>query len=336
MFKTRFTEQANIQYPLICGAMYPCSNPELIASVSEAGGIGIVQPLSLTYVYGYSFREGLRYIKSLTRKPFGINIIVEQSSKLYEKKAQEWLEIGLEEGCRFFITALGNPFWVVKKVKQFDGYIYHDVTERKWALKALKHGVDGLICVNNRAGGHAGTKSKEVMFDELKDLNVPLICAGGIGSEDEFLQAIQLGYDGVQMGTRFIATTECQEKQSYKEAIVNAEEKDIVLTERVTGIPLSVIRTPYVDAIGTKAGWLAKKLLQYRFTKRLVRLWYSMRSIRQFKNTTLHGLSTKGYWQAGKSVENIHAIESAAAIVKKFASVLPETIDKSVKLNHIQ
>lgn len=302
--------------------MYPCSNPELIAAVSEAGGIGIVQPLSLTYVHGYSFRDGLRYIRSLTKKPFGINIIVEQSSRTYDEKSKEWVEIGLEEGCRFFITALGNPSWVVQNVKKHQGIIYHDVTERKWALKALENGVDGLICVNNRAGGHAGTKSPEELFHELNDLHMPLICAGGIGNEYECLRAIQMGYDGVQMGTRFIATKECAEKDSYKEAILKAEEKDIVLTEKVTGIPLSVIRTPYVEATGTKAGWLAKQLLKYRFTKRFVRLWYSLQAIRQFKKATLQGLSTKGYWQAGKSVETIHSIEPAGEIVKKFGELL--------------
>lgn len=328
MFKTRFTQQIGIEYPIICGAMYPCSNPELVAAVSEAGGIGIVQPLSLTYVHGYSFREGLKYIKKLTKKPFGINIIVEQSSRIYEQKAKEWVEIGLEEGCRFFITALGNPTWVVNKVKANNGFVYHDVTERKWALKAIDNGVDGLICVNNRAGGHAGAKSPEEMILELRDLGLPLICAGGVGSDHEFLNAIHLGYDGVQMGTRFIATLECAEKKSYKDAILNASEKDIVLTEKVTGIPLSVIRTPYVEAAGTKAGWLAKKLLQYRWTKRLVRLWYGLQSVRQFKKATLQGLSTRGYWQAGKSVENIHTIESAGAIVKRFEELLDKELTK--------
>ncbi|MGK5595563.1 MAG: NAD(P)H-dependent flavin oxidoreductase [Parachlamydiaceae bacterium] len=313
-----FLTQAGITYPIICGAMYPCSNPELIAAVSEAGGLGIVQPLSLTYVHGYSFREGLKYIKSLTTKPFGVNIIVEQSSRLYEKKAKEWLEISLEEGCRFFITALGNPDWVVKQVHQARGYVYHDVTEKKWAEKALDKGVNGLICVNNRAGGHAGAKTPAELLNELKEFKVPLICAGGVGSEEEFIEAIQMGYSGVQMGTRFIATFECAEKETYKQAILHANEKDIILTEKVTGIPLSVIKTPFVEATGTKASWLAKWLLKHRFTKRLVRLWYSLRSIRKFKKNTLEGLSSKSYWQAGKSVQHIHSIESAKTIIKRF------------------
>ena len=80
--QTEFTRTLGIEVPLICGAMYPCSNPELVAAVSEAGGIGIVQPLSLTYVHGYDFRAGLKYIRSLTQKPVGVNLIIEQSSKM--------------------------------------------------------------------------------------------------------------------------------------------------------------------------------------------------------------------------------------------------------------
>ena len=318
--KTIFTEQVGIEHPIICGAMYPCSNPELVAAVSEAGGIGIVQPISLVYVHGYEFLEGLRHIRTLTSKPYGLNIIVERSSKLYEKRMQEWVDIALQEGCRFFITALGNPTWVVKKVKAAGGFVYHDVTDRRWALKALDNGVDGLNCVNNRAGGHAGALSPQEMWDQLHDLGVPLICAGGIGDAPDFAQALKIGYAGVQIGTRFIATSECAEKDNYKQAIVQAKESDIVLTERVTGVPLSVIRIPYVEQIGTKVGPIARWLLKNRWTKPWMRMWYALTSGRRFKQITLHGGSSKDYWQAGKSVAGIHAIEPAGAIVKRFVN----------------
>ncbi len=316
---TAFTKQVGIEIPIICGAMYPCSNPELVAAVSEAGGIGIVQPLSLTYVHGYELRQGLRHLKSLTAKPYGMNIIVEQSSQTYEKRMQEVVKVALQENCRFFITALGNPQWVVDMVKAEGGIVYHDATERKWAEKALKHGVDGLICVNNRAGGHAGQRSPQELYDELSDLGVPLVCAGGIGEAGDFSDALNIGYDGVQMGTRFIATKECSEKDTYKQAIVDANAKDIVLTERVTGIPLSVINTPYVEKIGTKVGALARYLLQNRWTKKYMRMWYAWKAIRDFRKVTLKGHSTKDYWQAGKSVSGVHAVESAADIVTSFS-----------------
>lgn len=317
-----FTKQVGVDYPIICGPMYPSSNPELVAAVSEAGGIGVVQPLSLVYVYGYELRKGLQKIKSLTSKPFGMNIIVEKSSSLYERRMREAVDVALDEGCRFFITSLGNPRWVVDKVKPFGGIVYHDVTSRKWAEKALTTKVDGLICVNNRAGGHAGTLSPSKMIDELQDLGLPLVCAGGIGNEEDFARAIEMGYAAVQMGTRFIASTECREKAPYKEAILAAGENDIVLTERVTGIPLSVIRTPYVEKMGTHVGPIAKWLFKYPLTKRWMRVWYGLMAIRKFRKFTLEGGSSKDYWQAGKSVQTIHEIEDCAHIIERFVKAL--------------
>lgn len=323
---TVFTRQVGIETPIICGAMYPCSNPELVAAASEAGGIGIIQPLSLVYVHGYDFLAGLRYIRTLTQKPLGINILVEKSGSVYEHRMREWLNIALQEGIHFVITALGNPAWVVEKVKGAGGIVYHDVTHRKWAEKALSEGVDGLICVNNRAGGHAGQLSAEALYEELKDLQVPLICAGGIGDEIDFVHALKLGYAGAQLGTRFIATQECREKDAYKQAILKAEEKDIVLTERVTGIPLSVINTPYVETLGTHVGPFAKFLLQHRLTKHGMRLFYQLKSARRFKQTSLHGGTTKDYYQAGKSVHAIHSIEPVATLIKRFRAYLQTSI----------
>ena len=97
--------------------MYPCSNPELVAAVSEAGGIGILQPISLTYVHGHDFREGLRLIRRLTAKPIGMNALIEQSSQTYRERMERWIDIALEEGVRFFVTSLGNPRWVVERVR---------------------------------------------------------------------------------------------------------------------------------------------------------------------------------------------------------------------------
>jgi nitronate monooxygenase len=317
-----FTRRLGIEVPLIGGAMYPCSNPELVAAVSEAGGIGIIQPISLIYVYKNDFREGIKKIKRLTSKPVGMNALVEKNSKIYEDRMKKWVDIALEEGIRFFITALGNPNWVVEKVHAVGGTVFHDVIDRKWAEKAAAHGVDGLICVNNRAGGHAGTKSPKELIDELKDMNLPLICAGGIGEEKDFVSAIQMGYDGVQMGTRFIATEECAAHSDYKNAILNAKEEDIVRTERVTGVPLSVIRTPYVDKVGLKVGPIARQLFKFRKTRHWIRMYYNIKALRDMKRTALEGFSTKDYWQAGKSVAGISKIEPAGQIVKRFASAL--------------
>ena len=131
--ETAFTRHTGVQVPLIGGPMYPCSNPELVAAVSEAGALGVVQPISLTYVHGHEFRAGLRYIRSLTTKPIGFNALIEASNHAYLDRMRHWIDIALEERVRFFITSLGNPKWVCERVHALGGVVYHDVTERKWA-----------------------------------------------------------------------------------------------------------------------------------------------------------------------------------------------------------
>ena len=322
MHQNAFSRQVGIEVPLICGAMYPCSNPELVAAVSEAGAIGIVQPISLTYVHGHDYREGLRYIRRLTAKPIGMNALIEQSSRMYRERMERWLDISLEEGVRFFVTSLGNPRWVVDRVSQVGGVVYHDVTERKWALKAMDGGVHGLIAVNSRAGGHAGTKTPRELYDELHDLGVPLICAGGIGDPAVFRATLDMGYQGAQLGTRFIATTECNAAADYKNAIVAASEQDIVLTSRLTGVPVAVINNAYVQRLGTRSGPLARWMLRHRRTKHWMRTIYALQSLRKLKKSLHADVGAEDYWQAGKSVSQIHAIEPAGDVVRQFAAAL--------------
>lgn len=320
LLDTPLTRALAIDVPMICGAMFPCSNPELVAAVSEAGGIGVVQPLSLTYVHGYDFREGLALIRRLTSRPIGMNVLIEQSSRAYMNRMRDFVDIALENGVRFFVTSLGNPRWVVERVRDAGGIVYHDVTERKWAEKGLAGGVHGLIAVNNRAGGHAGGRTAEQLFLDLSGYGVPLVCAGGIGDAAGFVAALRMGYAGVQLGTRFIATDECRAAPEYKDAIVKADEEDIVLTERVTGVPLSVIRTPYVDRVGTRAGPLARWMLRHRRTKHLMRTVYALRSAWSLKRSLMDGGGSNDYWQAGKSVAGIDAVVPAGRIVRDFAA----------------
>ncbi|HET7024108.1 MAG TPA: nitronate monooxygenase [Gemmatimonadales bacterium] len=316
---TRLTGAAGIEVPLLCGAMYPCSNPELIAAVSEAGGLGVVQPISLTYVHGYDFREGLRAIRRLTARPIGFNALIEQSSRHYRERMERWIDVALEEGIRFFVTSLGNPKWVVERVHPVGGVVYHDVTEAKWAQKGLDGGVDGLIAVNSRAGGHAGGQDAEALLAELRPFGVPVVCAGGVGDEHDFARMLRLGYDGCQLGTRFIATAECTASDAYKAAIIAADDTDIVLSERLTGVPVAVIDTPVIRRMGTHAGPLARWMLRGHRTKHWMRTLYALKSLWQLKRSLKGDIE---YWQAGQSVRSIHAIEPAGVIVRRFAAAL--------------
>lgn len=315
-----FCDQLGIRYPVIGGPMYPCSNPELTAAVSAAGGIGIMQPISLTYVHGHEYREGIRLMRRLTDRPIGMNALIEKSSKKYQQRMSEWIDVALEEGIRFFVTSLGKPDWVAERVHAVGGLVYHDVTELKWARIGLDNGADGLICVNRRAGGHAGERSMRQLYEELQGLGAPLVCAGGIGESDEFWQALDIGYAACQLGTRFIATRECRASEVYKQAIIDADEDDIVLSERITGIPVSVINTDFIQRSGTRLGGFERWMLSGKRTKHWMRMYYGLKSIWQLKRSSLDEQGKQDYWQAGKSAGAIHSIESCESIVRQLVN----------------
>ncbi len=324
--------------------MYPCSNPELVAAVSAAGGLGILQPVSLTWVHGHDFREGVRLTRRLAKgAPVGMNALLEGGSRRYRARMEDWIDIALDEGVRFFVTSLGNPRWVVERVAPAGGLVYHDVTERKWALKGRDAGVHGLIGVNRRAGGHPGPRTAGELLDEVGDLGLPVVCAGGVSTPGGVVEALRLGYDGVQMGTRFIATTECTASASYKQAIVAAGEDDIVWSERITGVPVAVIATPWIRRMGLQAGPLARRLLRGRRTKHWMRTLYTLRAalaLRRAARQEAGRAARKGsepgaenggrtgagpgraIWQAGRSVEGIRDIRSVAEVLADIEAAL--------------
>jgi nitronate monooxygenase len=316
-------EHTGAAMPLIGGPMYPCSNPELVAAISEAGAMGVVQPLSMEFVHGRELRDGLRFIRTLTSKPIGMNALIEGSSKRYRARMERWLDIALEEGVRFFITSLGNPKWVVGRVGPAGGIVYHDATEAKWANKGVDSGASGLIAVNNLAGGHAGGRDPEELLAELRPLGVPVVAAGGVGDADGYRRMLEMGYDGVQCGTRFIATPECTASETYKSAIVSSMASDIVLSERLTGVPVAVINTPWVARVGTRAGPISRQLLRIRKTRHLMRMWYTLRSLLRLRKSSYDPQNKGEYWQAGRSVESICAVEPVAEIIASFQKKFP-------------
>ncbi len=323
MKNNTFTHHLGIQYPVIGGAMYPCSNPELVAAISQAGGIGIVQPVSLTYVHGYDFRQGLHYIKTLTNKPIGMNVLIETNSSKYHTKMQQWINIALEEGIRFFTTSLGKPDWVVQQVQPEGGLVYHAATEKKWAEIGANCGVDGLICVNNRAGGHAGHLSSAQLAQDLKHLNLPLVAAGGIAQAQEFKHTLNQGYVAAQLGTRFIASKECSANNTYKQAIINATEQDIILSKHLTGVPVSIINTAHSDNTTSTKNKLINYLSNNKITRKWMRTTLSLTSLWHLKQALKDGKQQEKYWQAGKSVTHIKQILSCEEIIQEITNNKP-------------
>jgi nitronate monooxygenase len=322
----RLLQDTGASLPIFCGPMYPGSNPELVAAVSKAGGLGIVQPLSLTHLYGHDFRQGLRLIKDLSgNRPFGVNLTILPNEK-YRKLTQEWITISLEEGVKFFLTSLGKPDDIIARAHQSGAKVYHDVHNVELARRAVDAGADGLNLLNSDMGGQTGSLPASEFIKEvlMLKLNIPLVCAGGVGDEADFLRALELGYAGVQMGTRFLATHECKVTQSYKNAIVKATSEDIVLTNKLAGTESSVIRTSEIERGGLRTNALISFLLRQPQTKSYARLFLLQRAVDNYKKAAFD--ENNQVWQAGKGVTGIHAVESVAEVLNRFAASAASTM----------
>ena len=232
---------------------------------------------------------------------------------------KEWMEISIEEGIKFFLTSLGKPDSVVKKAKDHGVKVYHDVPNKKVAVAMKDSGVDGLNCINWRGGGQTGIQSAEQFMEELHDIGIPLICAGGIGNTEDYKQAIKMGYAGVQLGTRFLATTECKITDSYKQAIVESSEEDIVWTNKIAGNNSSVIKTADIMRGGLRTGPIINYMLRKRRLKKYARMWLMSKGLRNYSKTAFD--DNVQFWQAGKGLGNINSVTSVAEVIKEFSSV---------------
>ncbi|KHD87131.1 MAG: 2-nitropropane dioxygenase [Bdellovibrio sp. ArHS] len=319
--KTPFTEMMNIDYPIIAAPMFLVSNTDLVVEASESGGIGTFPALNYRPIEKYV--EALKDIKSRTKKPVGVNIIVNKSNT----RQSEDLKYALDNGVDLFITSLGSPKEVIKEAHKNGAKVLCDVTNLEHALKVQDMGADGVIAVSSGAGGHAGPISPLVLIPWLKTrLQIPIIAAGGISHGSMISACLALGASGVSVGTRFIASQEAQVDPAYKEAIIKSTPEDIVMTTRVSGTPAAVINTPYVQKIGTDLPWAMKVLKDHKLTKKymvpLIHLM-GMKSLEEAASKP----TWKTVWTAGQSVGLVEDILS----VKEIYNKLVTEYDQSVK-----
>lgn len=309
-----------IQYPIIGAPMFLVSNVDMVVAVSEAGGIGTFP--SLNYRPESAFLQALKEIKTRTRKPIGVNIIVNKSNT----RAQVDLKAALDNGVELFITSLGSPKVVIQEAHRQGAKVICDVVNLEHAKKVQDLGADGVIAVGSGAGGHAGSISPIVLVSWLqKKLEIPVIAAGGIANGATMASMLVLGAAAVSVGTRFIASKEAQIEQSYKDAVIRATPEDIVLTTRLSGTPAAVIRTPYIDKIGLDLPWYFKALKDKRLTKKyIIPLIHFLGSRALEKAAT--GATWKSVWSAGQSAGLVEDILSCREIVENLVTEYDECL----------
>lgn len=224
MTNNRITQLFNIEYPIIQAGMIWASGWKLASAVSNAGGLGIIGSGSM---YPEILREHIQQCKKATQKPFAVNV------PLLYPNIEEHLQIIVEEGVKIVFTSAGNPKTWTRYLKEKGITVVHVVSSVKFALKAEAAGADAVVAEGFEAGGHNGREETTTfaLLPMVKEkLQVPLIAAGGIATGRGMLAAMILGADGVQMGSRFVATPEASSHQNFKELVIQSEEGQTQLT----------------------------------------------------------------------------------------------------------
>lgn len=299
----------NIEVPIIVAPMFLVSNEAMLIAACEAGATGAIP--ALNYRNPEQLREGIQKIRSGTNKPFGINLIVNKSNVLYK----EQLRVCCEEKVAYIITSLGSPEETINEAHRVGTLVFCDVTDLKYAQKVESLGADAVIAVNKNAGGHAGKLSAQELLPELiANCNIPIISAGGISDAQGIKSVMQMGAAGLSIGSIFIATHEAPVSQEYKQAIVDYGASDIVMTTKLSGTPCTVIKTPYVEQIGTEQNWLERFLNKNKRLKKWAKAITFMRGMKKLRNAAFSA-TYKTLWCAGPSIENVTSIRSIPEII---------------------
>ncbi|WP_420572456.1 NAD(P)H-dependent flavin oxidoreductase [Kordia sp.] len=304
----RITQLYNIQYPIIQGGMIWASGWRLASAVSNAGGLGLIGAGSM---YPDVLREHIQKCKKATDKPFGVNVPM-----LYPN-IEEIMDIIVEEGVKIVFTSAGNPKTWTPFLKENGITVTHVVSSSKFALKSQDAGVHAVVAEGFEAGGHNGREETTTLtlIPSVKEkLEIPLIAAGGIGSGKAMLAAMVLGADGVQVGSRFVATDEASSHIEFKKKVVEAKEGSTKLMLK----ELAPVR-----------------LLKNKFYEDLEELYTTGPSVEELKTLLgrarakrgmFEGDLTEGELEIGQVSALIHAIKPAATVVEEMVAEFQESV----------
>lgn len=307
---TAITKLFNIQYPIVQAGMIWCSGWELASAVSNAGGLGLIGSGSM---YPEVLRENIRKCKASTSKPFGVNV------PLLYPNIEEHIKIIIEEGVKIVFTSAGNPKTWTAHLKQHGITVVHVVSAVKFALKCQEAGVDAIVAEGFEAGGHNGREETTtlVLIPEVrKAVTIPLIAAGGIGTGCQMAAAFALGADGVQVGSRFVATPESSAHMNFKNAIINTKEGETQLTlKQLT--PVRLIKNKFFKEVdeAEKRGATVEEMTQLLGRARAKKGMYE-------------GDLEEGELEIGQISASIHAIKPAGEIVEELMRDCRTTLDK--------
>jgi len=234
--KTRMTELLGIRHPIMLAAMAFISLPRLVAAVSNAGGIGMLNSVAYS---PEQMKDVIKQVKSLTDKPFGIN------ATLVMPNARENIEIALEEKVPIINFALGKGDWIIQAAHGYGGKVLATVAIEKHARRAEADGADALVVTGHEAAAHGAEVGTLVLVNAIsRQTKLPIIAAGGFCDGRGLVAALMLGADGISMGTRFMLTQECEMHEKTKEASLKAGMEDTLCSEKIDGLPGRWLKNP--------------------------------------------------------------------------------------------
>jgi NADH:quinone reductase (non-electrogenic) len=246
-WNTKITQLLKIEYPIIQGGLAHLAYSELASAVSNAGGLGQITAMSLENPD--LLRKEIHKVKHSTSKPFGVNFAIGQHGRPYEK----FLEVAIEEKVPVITMTGGNPTPFFKQLEGVNTKKLVLVAAKRQAQKAEELGADAVMVVGQEGGGHLGKNDigTIVLIPQVVDaVNIPVIASGGIGDGRGLMAALCLGAEGIEMGTRFIATKECvHASESYKKSLVEGSENDTVVIKKTIGAPARAINNPLTNKI---------------------------------------------------------------------------------------
>ncbi|MFK7049473.1 MULTISPECIES: nitronate monooxygenase family protein [Flavobacterium] len=312
MAKTTLTELLDIKYPIIMAPMFLVSNTTMVIEGMKAGVAGCIP--ALNYRTLEELKKAIQELKAAKVKggSFGFNLIVNKSNIKYK----EQLRVLCEEKVDFIITSLGSPEETIQEAHKAGVKVFCDVTDLKFAKKVESLKADAIIAVNNQAGGHRGDVDPEKLIKLLdENTSLPVISAGGVGCKENLDKMLGYGAIGVSIGSLFIPSIEAGVSQEYKQACVDYGAKDIVMTEKISGTPCTVINTPYVQKIGTKLNWLERFLN----TNKRLKKWAKLIRFMIGNNAVTKAATQATYktvWVAGPTIEYSKSIEPVQKIIE--------------------
>lgn len=313
---TKLTELLNINHPIIQAPMFLVSNTTMVKEAMKSGIAGCIP--ALNYRTLAELKSAINELKSAKVEggSFGFNLIVNKSNLKYKDQ----LRLLCEVGCDFIITSLGNPEETINEAHKHGIKVFCDVVDLNYAIKVERLGADAIIAVNNEAGGHRGNiNPKDLITELVRHCNIPIISAGGVACKADVDRMLSYGAAGVSVGSPFIASVESNVTDEYKQACIDYGTKDIVMTERISGTPCTVINTPYVQKVGTKTPWLESVLNRNKKLKKWVKMLRFAKGMRDTQKAA-NEVTYKTVWVAGPSIEQTKAILPVREIVEKLIS----------------